>query len=120
MIEQLSKLKYNNVPINVEKLLLGFLIIAGYVVLSILLIFLGVPPGNEQLIAQALGILGPIVGVIAAGAWPKNSTSAQMDDTMKTLVDKVPPTTVPGEELNYVPYELRSQSGQEEASATRA
>lgn len=100
----------NTVPLNVEKLILGFLIIGGYIAITAGLFFIPVPIANAQLIAQALATLGPLVGVIVYSAWPKGSETDK--EAIKNLTEKVNPVTVPAENLTSVQVNEIKKDGQ--------
>lgn len=90
----------NNNLMNVGKLALAGVLFVGYYILVIAALFAGVPPGSENIVLQAIAMIGPVIGAVASNMFPKNEDRTHEDGkTIATLVDKVPPQTVPKEEL---------------------
>lgn len=85
------------VPLNVEKLVLGTILAGGFIVIAILSLVLGIETGVATIIATVLATLGSLLGIIVASAWPKGDSADK--ETIKSLAEKVPPPTVPVEDI---------------------
>jgi hypothetical protein len=103
-----------------EKILFGLIIILGYVFGWILTGFLLLTPEQAQLYSQGMATLGPIVGVIAGAIWKFAKDELEerrnLAQTNSVLADKIPPATVPKEELTYGPIETITIEGATDGS----
>lgn len=92
----------NNIDVmNIGKLMLAGILFLGYYVLVALALFIGVPPGSENIALQAIAMIGPVIGAVASNMFPKNEDRSHEDGkTIATLVDKVPPQTVAKEDMS--------------------
>lgn len=85
---------------NVAKVSLAGILFLGYYVIMIIALFIGVPAGSENIILQGIAMIGPVIGAVASNMFPKNEDRTGVDtQTISTLVDKVPPPTVPASEV---------------------
>lgn len=88
-----------------DKFIFGTIIILGYMVGWLITGFVGMTPEQAQLFAQGLATLGPVVGMIAASIWKFAKDELEdrktLSQTITTLADKAPPSTVPFEDLTF-------------------
>lgn len=92
-----------------DKFIFGIVILLGYMVGWLLTGFIYMSPEQAQLFSQGLATLGPVVGLIAAAIWKFGKDELEerqsLAQTNSVLADKIPPATVPKEELTYGPIE---------------
>ncbi len=90
----------NSDIMNVAKVSLAGVLFVGYYIIMIIALFAGIPPGSENIVLQGIAMIGPVIGAVASNMFPKNEDRTEGDQkTITTLVDKVPPTTVPSDQL---------------------
>ena len=86
---------------NLSKVVLAGILFIGYYVIMVIALFIGVPAGSENIVLQGIAMIGPVIGAVASNMFPKNEDRTRTDsDTISTLADKVPPPTVPPENLS--------------------
>lgn len=84
---------------NIAKISLAGVLFLGYYIIMACALFVGVPPGSENIILQGIAMIGPVIGAVASNMFPKNEDRTETDQaTISTLADKVPPPTVPFED----------------------
>lgn len=90
---------------NLAKIGLAAVLFIGYYIVMVMSLFIGVPPGSENIILQGIAMIGPVIGAVASNMFPKNEDRTETDQaTISTLADKVPPPTVPPEDkIDYAP-----------------
>ena len=85
-----------------DKTILGGLLVGGYMLMGFLSFFIKIPAENVNIVLGIMSTLGPVIGVIAMAVWPRGTEADQK--TIQNLSEKVPPVTVPVEEIT--PKEL--------------
>lgn len=79
-----------------ERILFGFLVIAGYFVISALAVVLPLSPEARQSAKDALLVVGPLLGVIVQAIWRTDKADKQAADTAAVLAAKAPDLSQPG------------------------
>lgn len=69
------------------------LVLAGFFILVILLIFKTVPSQNREMVAAALGTLATLAVLVGKSLWERRGATGTVGEIAEAAVDKLPPPT---------------------------